>query len=106
MIAEVRCTCGRNVLFVAGFALAMEGDKCRDGSLPESVLPPIPERELANAMIGDTPAKDLPLEVVRFFRGDCWSSEMLRYVADKINAAAALSGDKPIPSPPNGEAGQ
>ena len=88
-IAEVRCTCGRNVLFVAGFALAMEGDACRDGSLPESVLPPIPERELASATIGGKPAKELPIEAIRFFRGDGWTGEMLRYVADKINAAAS-----------------
>lgn len=29
MIAEVRCCCGRECLFVAGFVLAMEGDVCR-----------------------------------------------------------------------------
>ena len=88
-IAEVRCTCGRNVLFIAGFALAMEGDKCRDGSLPESVLPPIPEHELATATIGGEPAIDMPRDVVRFFRGDCWTTEMLGYVADRVNEYAA-----------------
>jgi hypothetical protein len=87
-IAEVRCTCGRNVLFVGGFALAMEGDKCRDGSLPEHVLPPIPLEELERASIGGTPATELPRDVVRFFRGDCWTTPMLEYVAEKINAAS------------------
>lgn len=87
-IAEVRCTCGRMVLFVAGIALAMEGDKCRDGSLPESVLEPIPEEELARATIGGKPVKDMPIEVVRFFRGDYWTGPMLEYVAGRINAAA------------------
>jgi hypothetical protein len=87
-IAEVRCTCGRNVLFVGGFALAMEGDKCRDGRIPEEVREPIPEPELAAASIGGVPAKDLPPDMVRFFRGDCWTTPMLEYVAERINAAS------------------
>jgi hypothetical protein len=84
-LAEVILTCGRLCLRVAGIVVAMEGDKCRDGNLPESVLPPIPEEELAHARIGDKLAKDLPIEVVRFFRGDNWTGPMLEYVADKIN---------------------
>lgn len=87
-IADVKCSCGRQVLFVAGFAVAMEGDMCRDGSLPESVLPAIPDDELATASIGGKPAKDMPIRMVRFFRGDRWTGEMLRHVADRINAAA------------------
>ncbi len=86
-LAEVRCTCGRNVLFIAGFAVAMEGDRCRDGNLPESVLPEIPREELERAMIGDKRASDVPVELVRFYRGDNWTGAMLEYVADKINAA-------------------
>ena len=95
-IAEVRLTCGRNVLFVAGFAIAMEGDRCRDGTIPASVLPPIPERELATATIGGKPAKDMPSEVARFFRGDYWTPGMLEYVAAKINEA--LLHDREVPT--------
>jgi hypothetical protein len=86
-LAEVRLSCGRQHLFVAGIVLATEGDRCRDGSLPEEVLPPIPPEELGHATIGDKPARDLPVEVVRWFRGDCWTPQMLEYVASKINRA-------------------
>jgi hypothetical protein len=84
-IAEVRLSCGRCYLSVAGIAVAMEGDRCRDGTLPESIMPEIPEHELANASIGGKPAAELPTEMVRFFRGDNWTSKMLRYVAARIN---------------------
>jgi len=84
-IAEVGLSCGRYYLSVAGIVLAMEGDKCRDASLPESVLSPIPQDELEYATIGGKPVKDLPIETVRFFRGDCWNKKMLDYVAKKIN---------------------
>jgi hypothetical protein len=63
----------------------MKGDPCREDSLPDTVLPPIPADELARATIGGTPASELPLDVVRIFRGDNWTSEMLHYVADEIN---------------------
>lgn len=88
-IAEVRFACGRHYLSVAGIAVAMEGDKCRDSEFPEEVMPPIPEEELEHAMIGDKRAKDLPIEMVRWFRGDCWTEKMLEYAAQKINAAEA-----------------
>ncbi len=88
-IAKVLFSCGRHYLSVAGVALAMEGDKCRDGDLPEEVYEPIPEEELNRATIGGKPIRDMPMDVVRFFRGDCWTKKMLEYVAVRINAAAA-----------------
>ena len=87
-LAVVLFGCGRLYLSVAGIAVAMEGDKCRDSHMPESVLPPIPEEELAQASIGGKPAKDMPLDVVRFFRGDNWNKAMLEWAADRINAKA------------------
>ncbi len=64
MIAEVLLDCGRYYLKVAGIVLAMEGDKCRDGNIPESVL---------------------PIKVIRCVRGHCWTKKMLEWAADKIN---------------------
>ncbi|MGD0900958.1 MAG: hypothetical protein ABR915_24255 [Thermoguttaceae bacterium] len=93
-LADVRFCCGRYVLFVAGIAVAMEGDKCRDGNLPERVLAPIPEEELAAASIEGKPAKDLPIGLVRFFRGDCWNRAMLEWVAERINAEADRSSGR------------
>jgi hypothetical protein len=61
---------GRQYLEVAGFALAMEGDPCRDGNIPELVLPPIPPEELEHASIGGQPAKDMRMDILRCFRGD------------------------------------
>lgn len=87
-LAEVRFSCGRHYLSVAGYAIAMEGDRCREGDLPEEVFDPIPEEELASATIGGKPASEIPIEVVRFFRGDNWNERMLAYVAEKINEAA------------------
>lgn len=86
-LAEVRFTCGRAVLFVADIAVAMQGDKCRH-SLPEHVAEPIPESELEIATIGDKRACDLPMEVVRFFRGDRWTVDGLKWAAERINTAA------------------
>lgn len=87
-IAEVRCTCGRYVLFVAGIAVAMQGDKCRDGELPEEVLDPIPQHVYDHGSIGGEPiTKDMNAKLVRFFVGNYWNETMLRYAADKINAA-------------------
>lgn len=87
MLAEVKFSCGRHYLSVAGIAVALEGDRCR-GKLPEEVLPPIPPEELEHATIGGKPAKDMPVDLVRFFRGDNWTEKMLRYTADRINEAA------------------
>ena len=101
MVAEVVCCMGRLHLRVAGFYLATEGDKCRDGNLPEEVLPPIPAEELEHATIGDKRAKDLPIGVVRFFRGDLWTGEMLEYVAEKINATLDTRGPRAAPTGPD-----
>lgn len=84
-LAEVRFSCGRHYLSVAGFAVAMEGDRCRDRKIPEEYWEPIPPEELAHASIGGKPASEIPIEVVRFFRGDNWNERMLRYVAERIN---------------------
>ncbi len=89
-VARVRCSCGRWFLEVCGFALAVEGDPCRDVGLPESVLPPIPASELAAASIGGRPAAELPLAVVRFFRGERWTEASLRWVAAEVNRRADL----------------
>ncbi len=84
-LAEVRLSCGRWFLQVAGFALAMQGDRCREGKLPEEVYPPVPAEELAHAKIWGRPAAALPPDIVRFFRGTNWTKEMLEYVAAAIN---------------------
>lgn len=88
-LAHVGFSCGRCYLQVGGIIVAMEGDKCRDGDLPEEILPEIPEAELERATIGGEPAKDIDRDIVRFFRGDVWNQKMLRYAAEKINQAAA-----------------
>ena len=85
VIAEVSLSCGRYHLNIAGLPIVMEGDVCRL-VLPEECFEPIPKQELEHATIGDKSAKDLPIDVVRFFRGDNWTEKMLRYVADKINS--------------------
>jgi hypothetical protein len=87
-VAEVCLSCGRYYLSVCGFVVAMEGDRCREGKLPEEVMPPIPDEELAQATIGGQPASELPIGVVRFFRGDNWTKGMLKYVAAQINRRA------------------
>ena len=89
-LAYVACCCGRDVLYVAGVAVAMEGDKCRDPSIPYSLCAPIPDEELAAASIGGIPAKDLPIDIVRMFRGERWTPAMLEYVANKINEAVLV----------------
>ncbi len=86
-IAEVRSSCGRHYLSVAGIVVAMEGDKCRDGGLLEEAYAAIPPEELAQASIGGKPASELPIDVVRFFRGDHWSEALLQAAADQINRA-------------------
>jgi hypothetical protein len=80
-LAEVVLAMGRQHLRVAGVVVATEGDKCRDVNLPESVLSPIPAEELEHATIGDKRAKDLPVDLVRFFRGDNWMPQMLEWAA-------------------------
>jgi hypothetical protein len=87
-LAEVRFTCGRCYLSVAGIVVAMEGDQCRDGDMPNEVYDAIPDRELETASIGGEPIKDMPIEVVRFFRGSNWTEKMLEYAASKINATS------------------
>ena len=89
-LAYVACCCGRDVLYVAGFAVAMEGDKCRDSNIPYELTDPIPEEELATATIGGQPAKNLPIDIVRMFRGERWTPAMLEYVANKINEAVLV----------------
>lgn len=84
MIAEMYSSCGRYVLAVAGIVVAMEGDPCRH-NLPEGIAAPIPKEELEVASIEGTPAKEIPLEIVRFFRGESWSKESLEWAADQIN---------------------
>lgn len=88
-LAEVRLSCGRQYLSVAGFVLAMEGDKCRDGEIPEEYMPPIPPEELERATIGGKPVKDMDIKMVRFFRGDNWTPKMMEYVAEQINRKAS-----------------
>lgn len=83
--AGVGFSTGRHYLKIAGIILAMEGDPCRDGELPEDVYDPIPEEELAGASIGGRQASELPMKVIRFFRGDRWTQKMLEYVAATIN---------------------
>src|SRR5688572_12433766 len=95
-IAEVLFSCGRSYLSVAGVAVAMEGDKCRDGDLPDEVYEPIPAHELERGIIGGESIKGMDPKVVRFFRGDNWTPKMLQFVADKINAHAqgSTNGDE------------
>ena len=68
-IAELRFASGRHYLFVAGIALATEGEMCR--------------------------AEDLPPQL----SGEVWTQTMLRWVVDRINAAAhqlaQAADDKP-----------
>lgn len=92
MLAEAKFSCGRSYLKVAGVIVAMQGDPFR-GELPETVLRSIPKDEMATAKIGDTPAKELPIGLVRHFRGDRWTPEMLEYVAGVINEAAEPKGE-------------
>jgi hypothetical protein len=84
-LAEVRCSCGRYFLSVAGIAVAMEGDSCREANVPEDLWGEIPTAELAQATIGSRPAAELPTDVVRFFRGGRWNEDMLRWAAETIN---------------------
>ena len=83
-IAEVYLSCGRYHLSIVGIPIVMEGDRCR-ASLPEECLKPISDEELKYASIEGESIKDMPIEIIRFFRGDNWTEKMLRYVADKIN---------------------
>ena len=85
-LASVKLSCGRVYLEIAGIIVAVQGDKCRSSSqFPDEVLPIIPTEELENATVGDKSAKDIPLDVVRFFRGECWTDKMLEYAAKRIN---------------------
>lgn len=88
-LAEVTCCCGRLVLYVGGVAVAMEGDPCRQ-QLPVDVMELIPKEELETATIGGKPCKDMPLEVIQFFRGENWSGKSLEWAAAKINKASTF----------------
>jgi hypothetical protein len=95
-LADVRCCCGRDCLFVADIALAMEGDKCRTSSIPAELLPPIPEEELATATIGGKSIRGMDRKMIGFFRGDLWDRKMMQWVADKINEAANRLDTPPL----------
>lgn len=86
-LAEVGFSTGRYFLSVGGVIVAMEGDKCRE-NLPEEACEPIPEEE-EHATIGDKRAKDMPLHIVRYFRGDRWNKKNLTWVAKRINQVVA-----------------
>jgi hypothetical protein len=88
VLAEVRASCGHYYLEVAGISVAMAGDVCREGEIPEELHDPIPEEELAHATIGGQPAKDMPIDIVRMFRSSHWNKAMLEWVANKINSSA------------------
>jgi hypothetical protein len=68
-LAEVLLSTGRYYLSVGGFALAMEGDACRDGDFPDELYDAIPEEERLTATI----------------RGSLWNKGMLTFVAERIN---------------------
>jgi hypothetical protein len=87
-IAEVLLSCGRYYLSVAGISLAIEGETCREGNLPDQLYDTVPEEEFANATIGGRPIRNLNPAMVRVFRGSLWNKEMLEYVADRINQRA------------------
>lgn len=86
-LAVVGFTCGRHYLDVAGIAVAMEGDMCRQ-LLPSDVAEPIPEDELKLATIGGKPCSELPLDLVRTFRGERWTPKSLQWAAGTINQVA------------------
>jgi hypothetical protein len=88
MLAEVKFSCGRHYLSVGGIAVAMEGDKCRDGDMPEHVYEPIPEYEMEHGTIGGEPVKGMEPAMIRFFRGSNWTQQMLEYAAQTINEKA------------------
>lgn len=96
-LAEVGFSCGRSYLSVAGIAVAMEGDKCRDGDMPEEVYEEIPEFEMAHGTIGGKPVKGMEPALIRFFRGSCWTRKMLEYAAKVINEKAEAGTDKLTP---------
>jgi len=87
-LAEVGFSTGRYFLKVAGIIVAMEGDAYRGMEIPEEFLEPIPQDELETATIGGKPVQDMPVGIVRFFRGDRWTEKMLQFTADKINTEA------------------
>lgn len=92
-LAEVRLTCGRLVLFVADIAVAVQGDRCRH-ELPNEVAERIPSNELERASIGGKSCKDLPLPLVRFFRGQNWDKKSLEWAAEQINERSEKSKAK------------
>lgn len=85
-LASVESSYGGYYLDIAGIVVAMEGDDCRH-MLPEEAAKEIPKEELERAMIGDKKASELPLDIVRFFRGQKWDFKSLSWAAKKINEA-------------------
>lgn len=77
-IAKVGLSCGRLYLEVSGIIVAMEGDKCRDSSIPDEYRTPMPE--------SITKDNVLSLGMIRFLYGSEWNEKMLEYVADRINS--------------------
>ena len=106
-VAQVGFSCGRHYLEVGGVVVAMEGDACRQ-MLPSEVATEIPQEELEGACIGERRAIDLPIDVVRFFRGDQWAEKSLRWAADTINSAAlsASAGGEGVQQPQHEEGGE
>jgi hypothetical protein len=98
MFAEIVFSMGRCHLKIGGFYLATEGDKCRDGNLPEELFSPIPQEEIDRATIGGKPAGDISIEIVRWFRGDNWNEHMMRYVAEQINKQVSCPTPDPAPA--------
>lgn len=96
MLAEVLFSCGRHYLNVAGIAVAVEGDRCRDGDMPDDVYDPIPPEELERGTIGGQPIKGMDVKMVRFFRGDNWTKKMLEYAARRINDEADVPKEGPL----------
>jgi hypothetical protein len=88
MLAEVVFSCGRAFLMVAGIAVAMELDVCRDGDFPDECFVRDPDIE---RILG-------PIEGPQ--RRNVWNRKMLDYAAAKINGAATAAPE----AAPDGEA--
>jgi len=78
-IARIGLSCGRLYLEVSSIIVAMEGDVCRDSTIPEKYRTPVIKID------------GKPIELVRYFGGSAWNEEMLEYVRDKINLS--VKGD-------------
>jgi hypothetical protein len=74
------------VLRVCGLSLTSTSSPCRDSSVPEEYREKIPEEELSVAVVGGSPAKDLPRDVVRFFRPENWTESGLLWATLTMNS--------------------